>query len=103
MNNAIKEHITEYWKSKGWGEPTEQDMIDEITDSFSVWDGDYSGSRHWTSFFRVVDVNGMLIGFDWASSDGDMTATEKGWEFDPDSICQVEKVAVQSFVYKPLP
>ena len=49
--------------------------------------------RWWKDLFVVVDVgDGVLLGFNSASTTGDDSPRDKGWEFDPDTICEVEKV-----------
>jgi hypothetical protein len=91
MTPAIKQHVSEYNRSKGWG-TEDSDLIATITDSYEIWDDpNVDSHRWWDNFFRVVDVNGMKIGFLWASTTGDDSAKDKGWEFDPSTICEVEE------------
>ena len=49
--------------------------------------------RWWEDLFVVVDIGDeMLVGFNSARTTGDDSPSDKGWEFDPDTICEVEKV-----------
>ena len=57
--------------------------------------------RWWTVMFRVVDIDGTLIGFDWAHTTGDKTPDETGWEFDESTICFVRKEQKVSTIYMP--
>jgi hypothetical protein len=90
MNQKIKEHVVKYNKSKGWGED-EESVIETIIDSKEVFSKTIDSRRHWDETFNVVEVDGMLIGYDGARTTGDMSAEEKGWEFDSDTICEVKK------------
>jgi hypothetical protein len=64
------------------------DMLYEIDDiEYEVKIG---SSRWWNNMFYVQEINGRLIGFDWATNNGDWSAKDSGWEFNEDSICFVE-------------
>jgi len=101
MNEEIKQHITKFNQSKGWG-TTEQDLINTITDSKAIWEGDEDEHRWWTNFLKVIDINGMYIGFWWAKTTGDDSPEDKGWEFDPSTICRVVAKEVKTIVYEPV-
>lgn len=47
--------------------------------------------RWWKDRFDVVEINGKYVGFDTAETTGDRGPSDVGWEFDFDSICEVEK------------
>ena len=42
--------------------------------------------------FKVVEIDGMLIGFNDAEATGDSSPDDVGFEFDPETIVEVEKV-----------
>ena len=46
--------------------------------------------RWWEDEYRVVDVDGRLIGFMGASTTGDDSPYDVGWEFDENSIHEAE-------------
>lgn len=50
-----------------------------------------SERRWWNDDFVVASVDGELIGYMEASTTGDDTPYDKGWEFDEDSVCFVER------------
>jgi hypothetical protein len=89
MNEKIREHVRAYNERCGCVDQTEQDIIDTIRDAKVIWSKMTSSRRWWDEEFCVVDIDGMLIGYDGADTTGDENATEKGWEFDPSSICEV--------------
>lgn len=69
-----------------------------------IYDSDYEeetyGSRWWDNIFVVQEINGKLIGFEWATTTGDDSPYDKGWEFDEDSICFVEPYEVTITKYR---
>lgn len=95
MNDSIKQHVL----SLLGGAATEEEIIDKIRWSKTVWTGYESDRRWWTDCFTVVDVGGMLIGFDDAKTTGDNSPRDCGWEFDPSSICEVKVREVVKTVY----
>lgn len=100
MNETIKSHVSAYNARNGW--PTsDEDILETIFEGKHVWTGDESDRRWWTDCFTVVEVDGMLIGFDDATTTGDDSARDKGWEFDPDSICEVEAKEITTTIYVP--
>lgn len=98
MNATIREHVIKYLVKIG-EETTDDDIIEVITDSKEVWIGDADSHRWWDCCFKVVEVDGMLIGFDWATTTGDDSARDKGWEFDPETICEVEEKQITKTIY----
>lgn len=56
--------------------------------------------RWWNTVFVVVEVGGKLIGYTGAETTGDDNARDKGWVFDPDSICEVEEYEETIFSYR---
>jgi hypothetical protein len=84
------------------GEP----YYDELSEFFREIGHDYEGSqdhdshRHWTEFTAVQEINGRLIGYEWASTNSDNSIWDIGWEFDEDTLCFVKDVEVQVTVTK---
>ena len=99
MNEKIREHVKKYNEAKGYG-ITDEDIIETIRDNKKIWTGDFSGRRHWTDCLSVVKINGMLIGFNDAQTTGDDSPYDKGWEFEPESICEVAPYEVTITNYK---
>lgn len=97
VNPKILEHIRASYSD----EPLDFQMVkDVLLDADEVYKSKGDRHRWWTQYFVVVDIYGMMIGFDWATSDGDDTAEDKGWEFDPESICEVEPEIITKTIYK---
>lgn len=64
------------------------------------WSEVISSSRWWNNLFVVQEINGKLIGYEWAETTGDMGPMDAGWQFDEDSICFVEQYDVTVTKYK---
>ena len=102
MNDTIRQHVLKYNIASGHGE-SEEDIIDTILEGDFVWRGKENRRRWWSEWFTVVKVDGMLIGFEGALTSGDDSPQDKGWEFDPSSICEVTAKVVTTNVYEAKP
>jgi hypothetical protein len=89
INEKVRAHVAAYCEKEGW-DTSDEDVIEAIREGDEIWSGDESSRRWWNDCFTVVDVDGMLIGFGDATTTGDDSPADKGWEFDPSSICEVE-------------
>jgi len=98
MNEKIKEYVSAYLK-KGGTNPSDEAIIEEIRDCV-IWSGDFSSRRHWKDCLSVAKVGDMLIGFNDAQTTGDDSPYDKGWEFEPESICEVIPYEVTEIRYK---
>lgn len=93
MNKQIEEHLTKYHQSKGWGDsPSETQLIEVLREEDPVWKGEEEDHRWWISYWCVVEIDGMFIGFTDAFTTGDENAYDKGFEVDPDSVYEMEAV-----------
>lgn len=99
MNEKIRAHVKAYNEAQGF-KTDDNGIILTIRESPEVWTGNFSGRRHWDDCLTVVNVNGMLVGFDNAKTTGDESPSDKGWEFNADSICEVEEKTVTTKIYK---
>jgi hypothetical protein len=77
-------------ESKGNKVAEEADIIEEIQESDHVWKGNEDRHRWWNQYTYVVKINGMFIMYRDAETTGDMSASETGYEFSSDSICECE-------------
>ena len=100
MNEKIKEYVKKYNGKKGYG-IEKKDIIETITQSDVLYEEVIEERRHWNDTFRVCEIDGLMIGYAFADTTGDMSPKEVGWEFDPSSICEVVKEEVVKTIYKP--
>jgi hypothetical protein len=103
---TAKEFLLDYMNNhpdnrrENTGEPYFETLYDMLSEYGWLYKEDLHDSRWWTNIFVVDNINGRLIGYNWASTTGDDTPYEKGWEFDEDSICYVEPYEVTEIKYK---
>jgi len=97
MNQTALEFVEEYLKKEA-GEYYKTNGFDECFAELIGWESIYeehiSPHRWWDDLFCVVNINGTLIGYEWASTTGDNNIFDVGWTFDKSSICYVKKEEV---------
>ena len=98
MNEKIRKHLIAYNKSINYG-IEEEDLIETLQNADFIYEEKISTRRHWTDIFVVCKIRGMFIGFAWANGSGQESPFDVGWEFDPESICEVEPEERTVIVY----
>lgn len=97
-SDELKQIIQDHCVAKGWGD-SDAVLEEFLTIADTVFE-ERAGSHRWWNVFKVVNVNGTLIGFIDAETTGDQSAHEMGWSVDWNSLCEVEAEEVTSTVYK---
>lgn len=88
MNEIVKQHLAAFAAKNNWG--TDDDtLIEIITEGNHVYEEKISESRWWNNVYRVAEIDGMFIGYEYAQANRDESVRELGWDFDPTTICQV--------------
>ena len=49
----------------------------------------------------IIKIGNKFIGYQWASTTGDMTPRDCGWEFDFDTLCECEEKQKTITYYEP--
>ena len=91
MDEKIKKHVGEYLKIQD-ADDSEDSIIELIRYSEEIFYKVIEKKCRWNDVFKVVEIDGMFIGCDDAETTGDNTPNDVGFEFDPESIVEVEKV-----------
>lgn len=94
MDEQVRAHVAAYNKAQGYAtdDATIIETITEASYEHQVY-AELISRRHWWNIvFRVVEVGGMLIGYDDAETTGDIGPSETGWDLDPSTICRVRPV-----------
>ena len=99
MNPEVKAHVSDYLVKTGQI-VNDEIIADTIQEAKEVWRDEGSYRRHWRDHFIVVELDSMKIGFMGAATTGDDSPRDKGWEFNPDTICKVEPVKVEVTTYR---
>lgn len=85
IDSKVREYIISLDDNK---DLPDEEIVGMILDKDVIWEGDYDKRRHWTTCFCVCKIGNMFIGYESATG-GDVY--DKGWEFDPSTICEVEE------------
>lgn len=96
IDSKIREYIIS-WVGK---DLSDEDIEECILDLPTIFEGDPSYRRWWQDVFCVCKLGDMLIGYWGARTTGDDSPRDKGWEFDPSTICEVEEYEVISKGYR---
>jgi hypothetical protein len=100
MNQKIFEHVKAFNINHKWVEGiTEEHVIETIRDSATVATCDIYNRRWWAEHTRIVEIDGMFIGFRDAYTTGDESAADKGYAFNPDTIREYKPVPVTVIQY----
>ncbi len=99
MNEKARNTLVAYCESKEWL-TSEDDLIEALTEANVIHREEVGQHRWWNEYLYVVDINGMLIGFIWAEANRDESVRDLGWEFDPGTICEMERVEEIVVTYK---
>ena len=90
MNKAL-ENLKEYCKRQGYG-TTDDDLYEILQEGTIVYSEVYDSRRWWDVTENVTEIEGVLYMWEDASTTGDNTPKECGWEFNVDDIRFAEKV-----------
>ena len=81
-----------------------RDIERALSDRDPIWEGERSHRRHWADVFRVVEIEGVTIGYMGAETTGDDSPRDKGWELELDTICEARRVIkmIEVTSYEPI-
>lgn len=102
MNAKIKDHLTAYANANGY-DTTDDGLMNILLDTYDYVFEEITGSHRWyEDKFVVVEIDGMLIGFDTFHTTGDNNWRDMDLEHDINSVCEVVKKEVTTTVYEPV-
>jgi len=84
-------HVKSFCDKEGYKCVDNDDIMDMITESSEIYTENTGSHRWYDDLFVVVDINGLLIGFDGFYMTGDSGMFDMGLEYDLSSVCEVEK------------
>lgn len=102
MNKKVRDHVLN-WLRREYDYPSDssdEEITEAIRDQPTVWTGDEQYHRWWNDVFCVTKIDGMFIGYWGAETTGDNSPRDCGWEFDPETICEVRPTEVTTIVYE---
>ncbi len=84
------EHLKAHCAKHGWGE-TDEDIKEVLTDARPIF-REITGSHRWyDDEFRVVEIDGMLIGYYGYHITGDNSAKDMDLDYDLKKVTEVVK------------
>lgn len=101
MNDVIKQHLIKVAEANKWG-TGDKELFEILLESKPIHKEIVGSHRWYDDQFKVVEVDGLLIGFYDFYMTGDNNADDMGLEHDYDSVCLVEKTQKIIDVYTPV-
>jgi hypothetical protein len=98
MNNALE--IVKNWNISNGYSTDNDDVLETLTESHVLYREHLSSDRWWETYMYVIKLDEHYIGFTWAEANRDESVRELGFEFDFDSICEVEQLEKTVIVYE---
>lgn len=99
MEEYIRKQLDNYCKANDW-DPTDQNAEMVLAESDIVYEEKIKSRRWWDEVIRVVEIDGMFIGFEYAVSTGDEPATELGYAFDLEKVWEMRPVTKTVVAYE---
>ena len=91
MNKRIEVFLEGICKKNGYEKwKDDNELLDLLRDYNALYEERISEHRWWNTFWYVIKMEDKYIGYVYAETTGDMSPREAGWEFDPDSICEMK-------------
>ncbi len=93
----------EYEKKYNTSNTSDEELIEWLCENKydAIYEERYESHRWWDSYFYVIKIGNKFIGYQWASTTGDMTPWECGWKFDFDTLCECEEKQKTITYYEP--
>ena len=98
MNDNVRQHLIAYNQKNNWSLENDS-LIETITEAHVIYEEKLSKGRWWNNIFRVTQIDGMFIGYEYAQANRDESIRDLGWDFDERTICQVWPVEKIVTVY----
>ena len=98
MEEHIKQYLLEHCKEEGY-EQDDGGIYEMLRDAKNVYKECVDTHRHWDDYRYVVNIGGKFIGYIDEYATGDM-AGDLGFEFDPNTICEMKSVEKTIVVYE---
>jgi hypothetical protein len=91
MIDKIKNHVAAYNQREGYG-TSDTELFETIREAGKqIYSETKSTHRWYDKVFVVVELDGVLIGYDSFHTTGDDSWSDMGLEHDINTICEVEK------------
>lgn len=95
MEERVKQHLLKCCETDGYDQ-NDDGIYEMLRDAKTIYGEKIRSRRHWDEYRYTVEIGDRLIGYVDEYATGDM-AGDLGFEFDPNTICEmvsVEKTVV---------
>ena len=93
MDKKIEKILEDDERKYGWDKWRNNDeLLEQLRESDEVYKELIDEHRWWNEYRYTIKVEDTYIGYVYAETTGDMNASETGYDFDPDSICEMTPV-----------
>lgn len=99
MNEKVKKHLAAYAEKQGWG-TSDKELFEILMESKVIYSEIVGEHRWYEDEFRVVEVDGMLIGYEGFHTTGDASWRDMDLEHDIKTIREVSKKEKTVVVYE---
>ena len=99
MEEYVRQYLLEHCEDEGY-EQSDSGIHEMLRDCNTIYKECVDTHRHWDDYRYVVGIGHMFIGYIDEYATGDM-AGDLGYEFDIDTVCEMELVQKMVTVYEP--
>jgi len=93
MDKKLEKILTDECIKNGWSKwEGDKELLEVLRESKEVYKVLCYKHRWWNEYRYVIKVGDTYIGYRYAETTGDMNPWERGYEFEPDSICEMRPV-----------
>jgi hypothetical protein len=101
MNEKVKAYLTAYCQKNNWA-TSDEDLREVLTEGKRVYKEIGAAHRWYDETFEVVNIDGMLIGFDYYHTTGDCSLRDHDLTLDLNTVCEVRQKERSVIYYEPV-
>jgi len=100
MDKKIEKLLEDDEKKDGYDKwKNDDELLEVLRNNKMLFEEKISEHRWWNEHRYIIKVGDVYIGYIYAETTGDMSPREAGYEFDPDSICEMKPIQKTITVY----
>jgi len=100
VDKKVEKLLVDECKKCGYGIwENDDELLELLRDYKVIYKEEISQHRWWNTFWYVIKIKDTYIGYVYAETTGDMGASEAGYDFDPDSICEMKPIPKTIITY----
>ena len=93
MNSKIEKLLEDDLKKDGFKKWENDDELLRVLRDFDELHKELISEHRWWNEYRyTIKIEDTYVGYIYAETTGDMNAQEAGYDFEPDSICEMKQI-----------